>query len=96
MLSSDACFGNLGLSCRFEGGLRPACFKMSLGVGLECCHLMLAFRIWACLVNLKVAFAHLFFIMSLGIGRECCHLMLAFGIWACLVDVKVAFGHLIL
>ena len=56
MLSSDACFWNLGKSCKFEVGLRPSFFIMSLGVGLECCHLMLALGIWACLVDLKVAF----------------------------------------
>jgi len=33
---------------------------MSLGGGLESYHLMIAFGIWAGLVNLKVAFGHPF------------------------------------
>ena len=66
---------------------------MSLGIGLDCCHLMLAFGTWACLVNLKVAFGHLPFIMSMGVGLEGCRLMLAFRIWVCLVNLKPAFGY---
>ena len=93
MLSSDARFWNLGMSCKFKGGLRPPFFIMSPGIGLECCHMMLVFGIWASLVNLKVAFGH--FIMSLWVGLEGYHLMLAFGLWACLVNLKVAFGHLL-
>ena len=38
--------------------LRPPSFIMRPGVGLEDYHLMLAFKILACLVNLKVAFGH--------------------------------------
>ena len=42
---------------------------MSLGIGLECCHLMLAFGIWACLVNLEVAFGHLFYNEPVDLAR---------------------------
>ena len=50
---------NLGMSCKFDGGLRPSFFIMRSGIGLECYHLMLVLGIWASLINLKVACDHL-------------------------------------
>ena len=38
------------MSCKFEGGLRPPSFIMSLGGGLDGCHLALGFGIMARLV----------------------------------------------